>query len=1205
MSSLKLNIPELTYESLFQTESLNKLEQHFLTHLHQHNPALHTDLLSYRNAAQTFTPRQKSELLIACAKVLETFLADLFGIRQALQTTAQQFRQHDPVFAFKKWFVLRRARRRLSKKEPLESFAELDTWLSEQLSVNSEQLSGRRGPLSPLSADSDHKGLTTDKEHAVALLAKRYLADKNAYADEIEKLTRWCIRALTTPEGKTAVQNWISFRLPQQIDPAHLVPLIAQPNDAAGRLAGPHHTRRQRQGFKLTDSRMSARQIQSELNYCLYCHDHENDFCSQGFPQASPELEIISQTKPDRFAKPVRFSSFKIDPFDNTLTGCPLDEKISEMQRLKRDGYTIAALAMIMIDNPNCPLTGHRICNDCMKACIYQKQEPVNIPQIETRILTDVLSLPWGIEIYDLLTRWHPLRQTQYLPKPHNGLKILIAGMGPAGLTLAHHLLMEGFTVVGIDGLKIEPLPEHLIKQPIEYYTDFQEELDERIMTGFGGVAEYGITVRWDKNFLKLVYLSLLRRPHFQVYGAVRFGGTLTVEDAWDLGFDHIAIAVGAGLPQALPIPGSLAPGMRQAVDFLMTLQLTGAAKENSLANLQVRLPAIVIGGGLTGIDTATEVQAYYLIQIEKIRHRYEQLIQVFGETRIHEQLDPSSREILEEFLSHAKALEAERERAAGTEPDIQSLLHQWGGVTVAYRRSLQDSPAYQRNHEEIIKALEEGIFYLEALEPKAARLDQYGQIQTLVCQKRVQDAEGNWQNSEEEIVLPARAIFVATGAKPNVAYEFEHKGHFERHSLFQYQPHHDIQGRLQAISAAEHCKIPDFGPFTSYEHTDHRITFIGDTHPAFHGSVVKAVASGMRTYPHIVKALSQKIASTAQQERIENNNLGDILQPRIEQIQRHSPNIIELHIRAPLAAKKYQPGQFFRLQNYETQAPIVGQTRLQTEALALRCAGIDREKGLLSFMILEQGASSRLCATFRPGQPIALMGPTGVPTKIDDGGETIMIIGGPIASADIRTLGPALRNAGNRVLYIAHFQSAEDVYNQAALEAAADAIVWITASGKPIPVNRPQDCSITSDFLETLTRYAKGDLSDTPPAIPLQEITRVHIIGSHRLVRLIQQARQSTLRDYLTQSPQCIASIHGPMQCMLKGVCAQCLQWQIDPKTKKRTKAVFACSWQDQPLDMVDIDNLDERLSQNRVQEVISNLWLDYLFEHHEIERV
>jgi len=1193
MSSIKLTIPGFTYESLFKAETLNKLDQHFLTHLHQHNPALHTDLLSYRNAAQTLTPIQKSEFLIACAKVLEEFIADLFGIHQALQTAEQQFRQHDPIFAFKKWFVLRRARRRLSKKEALESFAKLDAWLSEQLSVISEQLSGSTVPLSPLSADSDQNALTTDKEHAVALLAKRYLADKNAYADEIEKLTRWCIRALTTPEGKTAVQNWISFRLPQQLNPANLVPLVALPNDAAGRVEGLHNTRCQRDGFKLTDSRMSTRQVQSELNYCLYCHDHESDFCSQGFPQkkGSPEL------------------GFKIDALGNTLTGCPLDEKISEMQLLKREAHTIAALAMIMIDNPNCPLTGHRICNDCMKACIYQKQEPVNIPEIETRVLTDVLSLPWGVEIYDLLTRWNPLRQHQYVPKPDNGLKVLIAGMGPAGLTLAHHLLMEGFTVVGIDGIKIEPLPEHFIKQPIEHYADFTEELDQRIMTGFGGVAEYGITVRWDKNFLKLVYLSLLRRPHFQVYGAVRFGGTITVEDAWDLGFDHIAIAVGAGLPQALPIPGSLAPGMRQAADFLMTLQLTGAAKENSLANLQVRLPAIVIGGGLTGIDTATEVQAYYLIQIEKIRHRYEQLIQAFGETRIHEQLDPPSLEILAEFLSHAKALQAERERAkqAGTEPDIQRLLHQWGGVTVAYRRTLHDSPAYQRNHEEVIKALDEGIFYLEALEPKAARLDQYGQIQALVCQKRVQDTDGNWQSSDEEIVLPARAIFVATGAKPNVAYEFEHKGHFERHSLFQYQPHHDIEGRLQPTSAPEHCKTPDFGPFTSYEYTDHRITFIGDTHPAFHGSVVKAVASGMRTYPHIVKTLSEKISSTSKKEAIpfEKGKLEDILQPRIEQVQRHSPSIVELHIRAPLAAKKYQPGQFFRLQNFETQAPIVGGTRLQTEALAMRCAGIDREKGTLSLMILEQGASSRLCATFRPGQPIALMGPTGVPTKIDDGGETVMIIGGRIASADMRTVGPAIRAAGNRLLYIAGFQTADDVYNQTALEAAADVIVWITASGKPIPVNRPQDYSATGDFLEILTRYANGQLSDTPPAIPLQAVTRIHIIGSHRLVRLIQQARQSTLHNYLTQSPQCIASIHGPMQCMLKGVCAQCLQWQIDPKTGQRTKAVFACSWQDQPLDMVDIDNLEERLSQNRLQEVISNLWLDYLFEHHEIERV
>ena len=53
--------------------------------------------------------------------------------------------------------------------------------------------------------------------------------------------------------------------------------------------------------------------------------------------------------------------------------------------------------------------TGHRICNDCMKSCIFQKQEPVDIPQVETRTLKDVLELPWGFEIYSLLTRWNPL----------------------------------------------------------------------------------------------------------------------------------------------------------------------------------------------------------------------------------------------------------------------------------------------------------------------------------------------------------------------------------------------------------------------------------------------------------------------------------------------------------------------------------------------------------------------------------------------------------------------------------------------------------------------------------------------------------------------------------------------------------------------------------------------------------------------------
>jgi NADPH-dependent glutamate synthase beta subunit-like oxidoreductase len=306
------------------------------------------------------------------------------------------------------------------------------------------------------------------------------------------------------------------------------------------------------------------------------------------------------------------------------LEGCPLDEKIGEMNLLRAGGDAIAALAMVMIDNPMCPGTGHRICNDCMRACIFQKQDPVNIPQIETGVLTDVLYLPWGFEIYSLLTMWNPLNVRRPMMLPYNGKKVLVVGLGPAGYTLAHYLANEGFGVVAIDGLKIEPLPERYIHEPIRDAKELWDPLDDRILAGFGGVSEYGITVRWDKNFLKVIRIALERKTNLKMYGGVRFGGTITIEDAFDeLGFDHIAIAAGAGTPTIVRMKNNLIRGIRKASDFLMALQLTGAFKKSSMANLQVRLPAVVIGGGLTAIDTATELLAYYPLQVEKTLHRY------------------------------------------------------------------------------------------------------------------------------------------------------------------------------------------------------------------------------------------------------------------------------------------------------------------------------------------------------------------------------------------------------------------------------------------------------------------------------------------------------------------------------------------------------------------------------------------------------
>ena len=1164
MSKPTLKLQGFTFAELFQPAGLQKLDAAFLKTLPQ---TLQQDVLAYRQETRGFSALELSTLLISTAEILEEFLINLFAIEDAAAKAQALTISYNPLSNFKKNYVLRKAKRLVSSADQLPSFNALQQQLDVLL---------KNAPVK-----------TADRELALALLGNHYAANPETHTHEIEIITQWCAQALASNEGQDYVKGWTSFQLPERTDYENLVPTtkLAQDKWEKQTLSDPEL--RLRDGFKLTDERMQAREIQDEVNYCIYCHDHDGDFCSKGFPnkKGDPSLGI------------------KKNPLDVDLIGCPLEEKISEMNLLKRDGHTLAALAMVMIDNPMCPATGHRICNDCMKSCIYQKQEPVNIPQIETGTLTDVLHLPWGLEIYDLLTRWNPLRQKQFLMKPYNGLKIMIAGMGPAGFTLAHHLLLEGFAVVGFDGLKIEPLPQQFIDEPIYQFDDIKEALDERIMAGFGGVAEYGITVRWDKNFLKLIYISLMRKPHFQVFGSTRFGGTVTVEDAWELGFDHFVIAVGAGLPKALSIPGSLAPGMRQANDFLMALQLGNAAKASSLTNLQVRLPAVIIGGGLTGVDTATEVQAYYITQVEKTLLRHEALVTHYGEDHVLNVLDPASREILEEFLTHGKAVRKERLSAAeeNRQPNFIKLIRAWGGVTIAYRRRMQDSPAYINNHEELKLALEEGIYYADCLEPAAVDLNQYGYVETLICHKRIQLDPNTWDSMKDEIRLPARSIFVATGTQPNVAYEFEHRGTFNRLG-FQYQHYEDEDDTLHVAHGIAHCKETDFGPFTSYHKGHYRVSLIGDTHPVFHGNVVKAIASGMRTYPKILKVLRNQLGKLGdeQEYHVFADKMQHLFQASVAQIERRGANLFELTIKAPLAAKHFHPGTFYRLQNYETHALQYENTILQMEPFALIAAGVDHKAGLLKFMVIESGATAKICATLKVGEPVALMGPTGVRNKIANEGETVFIIGSTVSLALLRSYGTALRASGNRVVYFGLFDNAQDNHYQDEIEKAADTVIWVTPTEDKIVPRRKQDYAVHGDLISALTAYADGSLSETECDIPLSDADRIYVIGNSQLLRQFQQARHNELKPFLNKNPRIFGSVYSTMQCMLKGVCAQCLQWQIDPETGKRTKAVFACSWPDQPLELIDFANIDDRLIQNRLQEQMSLLWVEHLMRLH-----
>ena len=306
--------------------------------------------------------KEESDLLVALAPHVEDFIAQLFGIEAEAQALAEQHNELAPLYSVKRLFVQRRAMHKVK----------------------------------PEDAQPDGFQFTTELDFARKVT--EWLKDEAAHAAQLEAAARYAAWAATTPEGKAKHRHGVLFKAPRKLDFMRLVPVHTDqrqrlrraspgaPAPARGlRAHRPRHRPRRRarrgellhlvpragQGLVLEGSEGEGARRQNSKRRCSACRSH----------------------------------------------GCPLEEKISEFHMVKARGQPLAALGIIAVDNPMVAATGHRICNDCMKSCIYQKQDPVNIPQAETRTLKDVLELPWGFEIYSLLTRWNPLNLRRPYPK--------------------------------------------------------------------------------------------------------------------------------------------------------------------------------------------------------------------------------------------------------------------------------------------------------------------------------------------------------------------------------------------------------------------------------------------------------------------------------------------------------------------------------------------------------------------------------------------------------------------------------------------------------------------------------------------------------------------------------------------------------------------------------------------------------------------
>lgn len=820
-------------------------------------------------------------------------------------------------------------------------------------------------------------------------------------------------------------------------------------------------------GFDYRDKEKLLDKGIAHAKYCIYCHIQRKDSCSKG-----------------------------ID-FNQNKRGCPLKQKISEMNKVKSVGFNLAALAIIVIDNPLVAATGHRICNDCMKACIYQKQDPVNIPLIESNILEQVLSLPWGVEIYLLLTKWNPLNFFTSMLKNDSGYNILVTGLGPAGFALAYYLLNEGHHVIAIDGLKISPL--HFdIDKPIKYWKDIVMPLSEKIPNGFGGVSEYGITNRWDKNNLTLIRLILERRDNFKMYGGIRLGSNITVDQAFGMGFDHLALCLGAGKPKFIKSKSYFASGIKSAADFLMSLQQGGAYLADSNSNLLIRLPAVVIGGGLTAIDSAVELLHYYPILVKKFLSSYE------SNKILRKDWNDEDKKIAEEFIAHAKLFC----QAKDSKSKLQ-ILNDLGGVTICYRNDIKLSPAYKLNPEEIEHAMSMGIKFKTNFIPKEITSNKFGYAESI--------------SFENNVVIKAKTIIVAIGTEKN---EFIDINNIDNHNNSS-----DI-----------------------FKSTDCKISYFGDCNQKYAGSVVKAIASAKQGFGTISKKLlesSPKYDGIFSQFK---QFLDNKLISRIAKINTLSDNIIELIIHSPYAARNFRPGQFYRLQNFTTSKEKI------IEPLALTGSDVDAEKGIISLIILEVGKSSSLCKNFTIGEEVILMGPTGSPIKIVQN-KVVCLIGGGLGNAILLPIGKALKENGCKVIYFASYKKAEDRFYSEKIEAFSDIVIWC-CDNVILNKNRCKDFSIKGNIIKALNEF-KGKFSN---------FDQVICIGSDEMMETVAKEKIT-----LFPNSEIICSINSPMQCMMKGICGQCIQKINDEKGY-----IFTCACQNQNSEIIDFKVLNNRLNQN-----------------------
>lgn len=250
-------------------------------------------------------------------------------------------------------------------------------------------------------------------------------------------------------------------------------------------------------------------------------------------------------------------------PDPQCVNGCPVHIDIPGfIKNIQRGDFSEAAATLRL--SSALPAVCGRVCpqeKQCESRCIYHKmkKEPVAIGYLE-RFAADT----------DRMFGKSKVERPQ-----SNGLKVAVAGSGPAGLSFAGDMARRGFDVTVFEAL-------HEI----------------------GGVLKYGIPEFRLPNDIVDAEIATLEALGVKFVKDCIIGKTIPVEEMSTEGFKGLFVASGAGLPRFMGIPGENLIGIMSSNEYLTRVNLMGAGKKGFDTPVAHGKIAAIIGGGNTAMDS-------------------------------------------------------------------------------------------------------------------------------------------------------------------------------------------------------------------------------------------------------------------------------------------------------------------------------------------------------------------------------------------------------------------------------------------------------------------------------------------------------------------------------------------------------------------------------------------------------------------------